>query len=261
MFVKEVESALLDGRADLAVHSAKDLTEELADGCSLICIPPRAAAHDVVLGSTGATGEERLGRLPDGARIGTSSMRRRAQLAEARPALVAEEFRGNLDTRMRKVEDRIVDAAIVAAAGLERLGLPADAAPLDPDWWVPAPAQGALAVEALTERADLARMVEPLHHPESAVAVTCERSFAAHLEGGCSVPLGCLARHRNGRLVVMGYLGTPGGGYGFRDRVSGGAEEAEALGRELAQAILDGGGAEVLEEIRSEEDVPDPAAP
>lgn len=260
LFVTEVEQALVDGDADLAVHSAKDVTSELAPGCRLIAFPVRGPAHDVVLGSAGTTGEERLGRLAPAARVGTSSMRRRAQLAEAAPGLVAEEFRGNLDTRLRKVADGVVDAAIMAAAGVERLGLPADAAPLDPTWWVPAPAQGALAIEALGDRSELAHLVAPLDHAPTASEVLCERAFAAALEGGCSVPLGCLARAREGRLVVMGYIGSPEGGYGFRDRVSGAVAEAESLGPELAGALLDGGGRDILDEIRAADPV-EPAAP
>lgn len=260
LFVKEVEAAVAEGRADLAVHSAKDLTSELAPGCRLLCVPARGPAHDVVVGSVGATGEERLGRLRDGARVGTSSMRRRAQLAEAAPNLIAEEFRGNLDTRLRKVADGIVDAAIVAAAGVGRLGVKADAAPLDPSWWVPAPAQGALAVEGLDDRIDLEELLRPLHDEATAAAVRCERAFSAALEGGCSVPLGCLAEVRDGRLVVAGYLGSPDGGYAFRDRVSGPLADAAALGTELAGAIADGGGRDILDELRATGSV-EPAQP
>jgi hydroxymethylbilane synthase len=260
LFMAEVEREVAEGRADVAVHSAKDLTAELAPGCMLLCIPERAPAADVVVGGTGSRGEERLGSLLAGARVGTSSMRRRALLAEARPDLSAVELRGNLDTRLGKVAAGEVDAAILAAAGLGRLGASEQGAELDEAWWVPAPAQGALAVEALAEREDLAEMFAPLADPAATAEVACERAFAAELEGGCSVPLGCRARFDAGRLVATGYLGDAWGENGLRDRISGPAEEAASLGRDLARAILDGGGRDLLEALQ-DQDVPRPAAP
>lgn len=261
LFMTEVEREVVEGRADIAVHSAKDLTADLHDGCALVCIPPRASVADVVVGSEGASGEERLGRLPEGARIGTSSIRRRSLLAEARPDLEVVAFRGNLDTRLRKVVDGEVDAAILARAGIERLeGEVGDLAPLDPDRWVPAPAQGALAVEALIERDDVANLFVGLGDPDSAAEVACERAFAGRLEGGCSIPIGCLARADGSSLVATGYLGDPSGGQSFRDRISGSVAEPEALGRELAEAILDSGGDELLADLL-ESEAPQPAPP
>lgn len=261
LFTSEVEREVVEGRADIAVHSAKDLTAEIYEGCTIVCVPPRASVADVVVGSQGSTGEERLGRLPDGARIGTSSIRRRALLAEARPDLEVVDFRGNIDTRLKKVAAGEVDAAILAEAGLQRLASEGvDAAPIDPGRWVPAPAQGALAVEALIERDDIADLFVGLGDPGAAAAVACERAFAARLEGGCSVPLGCLARSGDGRLVVTGFLGDPYGGQSLRDRISGSVDEPEALGRELADAILSAGGDEILADL-AEGDAPEPAAP
>ena len=261
LFTSEVEREVVEGRADIAVHSAKDLTAEIYEGCTIVCVPPRASVADVVVGSHGATGEERLGRLPEGARVGTSSIRRRALLAEARPDLEVVPFRGNLDTRLKKVAAGEVDAAILAAAGIERLAPEnVDAAPIDPGRWVPAPAQGALAVEALIDRDDIADLFVGLGDPEAAAAVACERAFAARLEGGCSVPLGCLAQAGDGRLVVTGFLGDPYGGQSLRDRISGSVDEPEALGRELAEAILGAGGDELLADL-AEGDAPEPAAP
>ena len=251
LFTTEVEREVLEGTADIAVHSAKDLTAELADGCTIICVPPRASVHDVVVGGEGDSGFARLGSLPPGAKVGTSSMRRRALLYEARPDLEAVELRGNLDTRLKKVADGVVDAAILAAAGIERLlGEVTDAGPLDPNGWVPAPAQGALAVEALAERSDLIELFGTIEDAGARAEVECERAFAATLEGGCSVPLGCLARVDGSGLVANGFLGGPEGSQSYRDRISGGVHEAEALGKELAQAILACGGAELLEEMR-----------
>jgi hydroxymethylbilane synthase len=260
LFVAEVEREVAEGRADVAVHSAKDLTAELGPGCTLICFPQRASVHDVVVGGTGDSGEERLGRLRDDAIVGTSSMRRRALLSEARPELKAAEFRGNLDTRLRKVAAGEVDVAILAAAGIERLGFEVSSAPLDPSWWVPPPGQGALAVEARSDRDDLAELFAALTDPAAAAEVTCERAFSARLEGGCSIPLACLARASGLDLVVSAYLGHPEGADSIRDRISGGVSEAESLGRELAEAILSGGGDELLAEVRAvgAPDVPPP---
>lgn len=249
LFTTEVEAELVAGRADVAVHSAKDLTAELAEGCSIVCIPTRASVHDVVVGGHGDSGDERLGRLPGGARVGTSSLRRRALLLEWRDDLEVVEFRGNVDTRLRKVAEGDVDVAILAVAGIERLGVETDAGPLDPARWLPAPAQGALAVEALDERDDLKELFRPLDDPEARAGVTCERAFARVMEGGCSVPLGCYSRVDGARLVVEGFLGMPDGSHSMRDKISGGVHEAERVGAELAQAIVSCGGREILDEL------------
>jgi hydroxymethylbilane synthase len=260
LFVKDVERALIDGRADAAVHSAKDLTAEPAEGCAIVCVPGRAEVVDVVVGGTGVTGEQRLAALPAGARVGTSSMRRRVLLAETRADLDVVELRGNLDTRLAKVRTGEADAAILAAAGVERLGAGRVAAPLDPGRWVPAPGQGALAVEALGGRADVAELFAPLDDGRARAEITCERAFARRIEGGCSVPLGCLARVEGSRLVASGFLGSPSGAQAVRDRISGPPQDAEALGGELAAAVLAGGGEEILADIREALPV-EPAAP
>lgn len=249
LFTTEVEAELLAGRADVAVHSAKDLTAELADGCSIVCIPQRASVHDVVVGGTGESGDERIGRLPAGARVGTSSLRRRALLLEWRDDLEVVEFRGNVDTRLRKVAEGEVDVAILAAAGIERLGADADVAVLDPTRWLPAPAQGALAIEALTDRADLAELFAPLTDPVARAEVTCERAFARVMEGGCSVPLACYSRAEGTRLLLDGFLGMPDGSHSMRDKISGGLYEADRLGAELAEAMVSCGGREILDEL------------
>ena len=249
IFTSEVEREVVEGRADAAVHSAKDLTAELAPGCAIVCVPGRATVNDVVVGGEGLSGEERLGSLPTGARVGTSSMRRRMLLSEARPDVEAVELRGNLDTRLRKVADGEVNAAILAAAGIERLGTDADYAPLDTERWIPAPGQGALAVEALADSASAA-VFKTIDDALVRAEVECERAFAARLEGGCSVPLGCLARAHGNQLVAQGFLASPEGGNSLRDRISGGIHEATTLGIQLATAILDAGGDEILDEVR-----------
>ena len=246
LFTTEVERALLDGRADAAVHSAKDLTSVLPSECAIVCVPERAAPHDVVIGGTGATGEDRLASLPAGARVGTSSMRRRALLAELRGDVDSVEFRGNLDTRIEKVARGDVDAAIVAAAGLQRLGAEVDVAPLDPLHWVPAPKQGTLAVEILSERTDLESLFEPLNHLPSWTESVLETAFARRLEGGCSVPLGCVAHQRGHEVVAVGLIASPDGRRCVRALTGGPPEDADALGIELAERLLASGGAEIL---------------
>lgn len=251
LFTTEVERQVIEGRADGAVHSAKDLTSELGPGCEIATVLPRASAHDVVAGGEGDSGEERLASLPSGARVGTSSLRRRSLLGEVRPDLEVAELRGNLDTRLRKVAEGEVAAAILAAAGLERLGLLESSSGLATDRWIPAPAQGALAIEVLTERADVKEVFESIGDPRARVEVTCERAFSERLEGGCSVPLGCLARvdEAGARVVASAFLGLPDGSQTMRDRISGGAHEAAALGRELADAMLSAGGRDILSEL------------
>jgi hydroxymethylbilane synthase len=250
LFTSEVERAVVEGRADIAVHSAKDLTAELGTGCVIVATPERATPVDVIIGGAGTAGEERLASLRDGAQIGSSSMRRRSLLFEARDDLEPVEFRGNLDTRLRKVEEGQVDAAILAGAGLVRLGHELVGI-LDPGWWVPAPGQGVIAIEALENNEEIKALMGSVTDEAVAAELECERAFARTLEGGCSVPLGCLARASGNHLVASGYLGDPEGGRSVRDRISGGINEAAALGEELARAILSSGGDEILEDLKA----------
>jgi hydroxymethylbilane synthase len=262
LFAAEVERAVLQGRADVAVHSAKDLTAELAPGAVVLCVPERASPADVVVGGLGTSGEERLGSLPTGAVVGTSSARRRALILEARPDLEVTDLRGNLGTRLDRVAGGDIDAAVVAAAGLARLpsrSLP-PWSPLDPDRWVPAPGQGALAVEGLAVRGDLVALFQPLEDPEARAELTCERAFARRLEGGCSVPLGCRARATSGGLVVTGYVGSLDGTASVRDRTSGPLGSATTLGIELAEALLSAGADDILAEVE-EDTVPEVGPP
>lgn len=249
LFTSEVERAVVEGRADVAVHSAKDLTADLADGCAIVCVPTRATRSDVVIGGSGAAAEEKLRSLPPGARVGTSSMRRRSLLMELRRDVEAVEFRGNLDTRLRKVTDGVVKAAILAAAGIERLGIPLDqTSHLDPEWWVPAPGQGVLAIEALEERDEVAGLFAPLIDDPTEAELAAERAFAARLEGGCSVPLGCSAVVAGDRMTITGYLGSTDG-RSVRESLSGAVTDAAALGVELAEAVLVSGGEAILADI------------
>lgn len=261
LFVREVEEALVEGAADMAVHSAKDLTSGLAAGCVIAAVPTRAATHDVVVGGGEGDGPTRLGSLPPGSRVGTSSMRRRALVAEARPDLDIVELRGNLDTRLDKVERGDVDVAILAAAGIERLGHDLDRfGRLHPDVWTPAPGQGALAVEVVENRSAILDLVAPIDDATARSEVTLERAFSATLEGGCTIPLGCLAHNEGDRLVATAYLAGIDGTNVLRDRISGPVSDAADLGVELGRAILSCGGDALLEELR-DEDTTEPAAP
>lgn len=251
LFTSEVESALLDGRADLAVHSAKDLTATLAPGCTILCVPARGPRDDVVVGGGDGDGESRIDDLPAGSTVGTSSMRRRALLGELRSDLEAVELRGNLDTRLEKVRTGVVDVAILAAAGIERLGSGTNAGPLDPERWVPAPGQGALAVEALDNRDDLRGLLAPLVDDAATLELAAERAFSERLEGGCSVPLGCSAIVDDDLIAITGFLASHDGRT-IREQLAGPAVDAAALGAELAEAILAEGGDAILAAIAAQ---------
>jgi hydroxymethylbilane synthase len=178
-------------------------------------------------------------------------MRRRAQLAEVRRDVAAVEFRGNLDTRLEKVNKGVVQAAILAAAGMERLGVRIDEAMiLDPQWWVPAPGQGVLAVEIMEDRTDVATLLAPLNDRAAEIELNAERAFSARLEGGCSVPLGCTAVVDGSTVVLSGYLGALDG-RAIRESLSGSVDEGVEMGVELAEAILVSGGEQILSEIEA----------
>ncbi|MPZ70411.1 MAG: hydroxymethylbilane synthase [Actinobacteria bacterium] len=255
LFTSEVEREVAEGRAHLAVHSAKDLTAAIGPGCTIAAVPPRERVEDVIVGGSGSA-MDRLSSLPAGARVGTSSIRRRALLAEARGDLECVEFRGNLDTRLRKIAEGEVDAALLAAAGIARLGSwdDADPAPLDPTWWVPPPGQGALAIEARADDTEVLALLGALDDPAARATLEVERAFSQRLEGSCSVPLGCFAQVDGDRLVVTGYIGHPSGTNAIRDRISGGLRDARAIGVELAEAIIAGGGDDILDELGGEPD-------
>ena len=210
VFCKEVQQAVLEGRADAGVHSMKDLPTSEPDGLTVAAVLKRADARDVLVGAAS------LAALPQGALIGTSSLRRQAQLLHARPDLRFTSIRGNVETRLRKVREREggVVATIMAYAGLKRLGLlrRADAVPLDP--WsecTPAPAQGAVAVDCRTGDHRMQSLLTDLHHRDTATAVGIERTVLAGLAGGCSLPLGCFARRLEGRWQVRIRLGRDHG--------------------------------------------------
>jgi hydroxymethylbilane synthase len=244
LFTKEIEEALLDGRADLAVHSLKDLPTELPAGLVLAAVPPREDPRDAIVG-------RRLADLPSGARIGTSSLRRSAQLRKLRPDLVIESVRGNLDTRLRKLDEGQYDAIVLAAAGLRRLGW-ADriAETLGPDVMCSAVGQGALAIETRETGAGY-DAVRALDDPTTHAAVLAERGVLGSLGGGCQVPIGAHATIENGRLSLLGVVAAPDGSEVIRAEAEGPAEDAEALGRALGAALLERGAKRILEAVYS----------
>jgi len=243
LFTKEIEEALLNGSIDLAVHSLKDMPTDLPDGLTLSAIPKREDPRDAIAGRG-------LDELPPGAKAGTSSLRRSAQLRALRPDLVIESVRGNVDTRLRKLDEGQYDAIVLAAAGLRRLGL-ADriAEALSPRVMVPAVGQGALAIETRLEESDVVAACRNLNDHATSRCVAAERALLASLGGGCQVPIGAHAVVEGSMLTLNAVVISPAGGKPFRQEASGGVDEAERIGRETGEALLADGAAEVLEEV------------
>ncbi|WP_462324532.1 hydroxymethylbilane synthase [Desulfoplanes sp.] len=246
LFVKEIEESLLDGRADIAVHSMKDVPTELPADLTLGIIPGRAAFEDCFLSTTFQGPQD----LPQGGVVGTSSLRRQAQLYNMRPDLRITSLRGNLDTRIRKLKQGDFDAIIVAKAGLERLGLSAPYMyTFSPESFVPAVAQGALGIEFKAERRDLAELLAFLDDPETRACVMAERAFLFRLEGGCQVPIACHATLDGSGITVSGMVADVLGKECIRREIAGRMEEGEDLGRKLADEILGAGGREILRDL------------
>lgn len=247
LFVKELEDALLDGSVDLAVHSMKDVPAVLPDGLTIGAIPEREDARDVLISRDG----RELSELPEGALVGTSSLRRAAQLKSLRPDLIIENLRGNLDTRLRKVREGRYDAVILAAAGIHRMGWQEQITSyLEAAQCLPAIGQGALGIEVRGDDQAVRKLLEPLHHPDTAVAVRAERSFLKELEGGCQVPIAGLARVIDGLQVELtGLVASLDGRTVYRRTRSAPFEGAQALGRGLARELLDAGARGILDEI------------
>jgi hydroxymethylbilane synthase len=242
LFTKEIEEALLDGRADLAVHSLKDLPTELPAGLTLAAVPEREDPHDAVVG-------RKLADLPYGAIVGTSSLRRAAQLRRLRPDLIIESIRGNLDTRLRKLDDGQYDAIVLAAAGLKRLGW-ADriAEILPPEIMCPAVGQGALAIETRASGTGWDACAA-LNHAATHSAVTAERAFLRALGGGCQVPIGAHATVDGARLHLSGLVIAPDGSAVVNGGRDGEAAQAEQIGAELGAMLLEQGARAILETI------------
>ncbi|MDW7774178.1 MAG: hydroxymethylbilane synthase [Desulfobulbaceae bacterium] len=246
LFVKELEDALLDGRADLAVHSMKDVPAELPEGLHLGVVTERENPVDAFI----STKYTSLSDLPKGATVGTSSLRRKSQLASRRPDLNIIDLRGNLDTRLRKLDEGQFDAIVVAAAGLNRLGMAHRITSLFvPEQMLPAIGQGALGLELRIDDRDLLDGISFLNHPSTATAVAAERAFLLRLEGGCQVPIGGYAVADDKIVTLTGLIASVDGRQILKEKMSGPADSAKEIGTELAQKLLDMGGRKILDEV------------
>ena len=242
LFVKEIEEALLDGRIDAGVHSMKDVPARLAAGLVIGAVPERADARDVLIGGDGG-----LAGLPPGARIGTASPRRRAQLLAHRPDLVVVLLRGNVDTRLRKWRAGEVDALLLAAAGLARLGISEPAAqPLPVDEFLPAVGQGALALECRADDGATRALLAAVDQPAAASAVAAERAFLAAVGGDCNSAIAAHATLAGGRLTLRALVIDPDGRRRLEERDTAPAADAEALGRTVATRLLAAGAAALM---------------
>jgi hydroxymethylbilane synthase len=244
LFIKELEAALEEGRANLAVHSMKDVPSDLPAGMTLAAMLPRADPRDALITRGGAG----LGDLPRGARLGTSSLRRRAQLLASRPDLDVRTLRGNVDTRLKRLDDGELDAIVLAAAGLTRLGLESRiGALLDPSVSLPAVGQGVIGIECRSDDAAARDATHVLNDSAAHTAVTAERAFARRLGGSCQSPIAAFAElEAEGRLTLRGLVAEPDGTRLIRDSLVGSAAHAEELGDRLAERVLAAGGGELL---------------
>ncbi|TCB58760.1 hydroxymethylbilane synthase [Acinetobacter terrae] len=246
LFVKELEAALLDGRADLAVHSMKDVPMALPEGLSLPVICEREDPLDAFVSNTYHSFDE----LPQGAKVGTSSLRRKTQILKQRPDLNIIDLRGNVGTRLSKLDSGLYDAIILASAGLKRLDL-ADRIrhTLQPEISLPAVGQGALGLECRATDQAVLDLILPLLHAETDICVRAERAFNAYLEGGCQVPIAGYATLNQGQLHIEGRVGSVDGLTLLKVELSGTPEQAEQLGVSLAQKLLEQGAGELLKAL------------
>jgi hydroxymethylbilane synthase len=263
LFTKELEAALLDGRIDVAVHSAKDMPTAVPEGLEIIAFTEREDVRDVFVANPALlAGRDRdalsIGDVPRGARVGSSSLRRRSQLLALRPDLDVVDIRGNVETRMRKVVEEEMAGTILAAAGLARLGR-SDAAAFAFafDEMLPAVGQGALAIEARSDHPRASELHAALDHRPSALCVAAERALLGTLEGGCQVPIAAHARWKEddergaGVLVLRAYVGSLDGGRSVNGERVHSANDPEGLGKLLAAELLERGAGEILDEIRA----------
>ena len=253
VFSKEIELELLEGRIDIAVHSLKDLPTEETPGLILAALLKREDPRDALVARDGMVFKS----LPPGAKIGTSSLRRQSQLLARRPDLAVQDLRGNVPTRIARVKEGHLDAVIVAAAGLRRLGLTQEASEiLDEAWMLPAPGQGILALQIRADDRKTAEAVQGLDDGASRAEATAERALLTGLGGGCLVPVGARGLARDGRIVLTGFVGHPSGRPSLRSSVEGPVAEASDLGLRLASTLLREGAKEILAEVRSDEIFP-----
>jgi len=241
-FVKELEEALIAGTVDLAVHSAKDVPSELPDGLAIVGVPERADARDAICGA------ESLESLPEGAVVGTASLRRRAALLALRPDLDVRELRGNVDTRLRRLAEGNFDAIVLAQAGLERLGRSDEGTPIDADVIVPAPGQGCLLIESRDADDAAVAAVRGFTDMTANTCLIAERSLVRRLDASCRTPIGAHAVATERALWLRAFVGLPDGSQWIRDELEGSAAEPAALGAAVANRMLAAGAAELLAE-------------
>lgn len=246
LFVKELEMAMLEGRADIAVHSMKDVPAQLPDGLAIATVLPAEDPRDAFVSNHLA----RLADLPQGARVGTASLRRQSQLLAMRPDLEIETLRGNVNTRLQRLDDGEFDAIMLACAGLRRLELGTRIREaLDPAYFVPACAQGIIGVEVRTaDQATLAALA-PLHDADTAIRLDAERALSARLGGACTVPVAGHARLREGRIQLDGVVASPDGSQLVRDHIEAAAADAATAGVALAERLLDQGARAILADM------------
>ena len=248
LFIKELEQALLDHRADLAVHSMKDLTSEFPPSLELSVITERDDPNDALVSNKFSN----LNKLPDGAVIGTSSLRRKSQLAHFFPNLMIKSLRGNLDTRLRKLDDGEYDAIILAVAGLKRLGLKERIAQVIPhSVMLPAIAQGAVGIETRSGDQDTLQWIQDLRHAMTERELRCERTVLSSLSGNCHVPISGFCFEKRGKLHLEARIGDPNGTELLLAQQTGLLEEPEKLGKEVPSQLINQGAAKILEEFRS----------
>lgn len=246
LFVKELESGMLNGEADIAVHSMKDVPVEFPEGLHLAVICEREDPRDAFVSNT----YEKIEDLPEGAKVGTSSMRRMCQIRAWRPDLQIHDLRGNVNTRLSKLDDGEYDAIILACAGLKRLGFDERIrVALDPGFSLPAIGQGAVGIECRSDDTYINELIAPLNHLATRTRVLAERAMNNRLEGGCQVPIGGYAELDRGTLLIRGLVGRPDGSEMVRGEIAGHAEEAEFLGTTLAEDLLSRGADEILKDV------------
>lgn len=246
LFVKELEVAMLDGRADLAVHSMKDVPVDFPEGLGLVTICERADPRDAFVSNHYSS----LAQLPQGAVVGTCSLRRQCQLKAQRPDLVIKDLRGNVGTRLSKLDAGEYDAIILAAAGLQRLELEQRIASyIEPEQSLPAVGQGAVGIECRLDDNELHQLLAPLHHQDTADRVLCERAMNNTLQGGCQVPIGSYSQLEGEQIWLRALVGEPDGSEIVRGEIRGDRSEGEQLGQQLAEQLLAQGARQILSRL------------
>lgn len=248
LFVKEIETALLNNEIDIAVHSMKDMPGTLPDGLIIGAVPKRENPLDVLISKD----KNLLADYKKGAKIGTSSLRRASQIKHLRPDVTIADIRGNLDTRIKKLRSGEYDAIVLAAAGLRRLGLEEEITEyLDESLMTPAVGQGALCVETRENDTDIALIMQKLNHPDTQICVTGERAFLKEIEGSCHIPVACFAKIKNNIVSMMAVVASLDGLTVVKEHAISPVDQVEESGRELAKLVLEKGGKTILEQLKT----------